>query len=363
VDGLWAASASLGYDGTGKRKRRVVYGKTKIEVQEKLRALQTAADTPRELERLTVGGYLLTWLELVKPTVEHGTFRPYKSHVDLHIAPIIGTLKLIKLKRFHVEELYTALARKGVSAAMQRKIGTTLTIALGAAVDKEMIPFNPAERVRKPKAIKPEIRPLDADQVATFLAVARDDRLYAFYVMAVDTGMRPGELFALEWADVDFNHGRVSVKKSVSPGADGRLQVKAVKTKKGRRQLRLSAFTLAALHDHRKRMLAEGHANAPVFCNTVGGFLRLTDLCRHSFKPILKRAGLPDIRLYDLRHTCSTLLLLAGENIKVVSERLGHATVTLTLDVYSHVLDGMQEQAAARMEKILTHKPLKAVEA
>jgi integrase len=165
-------------------------------------------------------------------------------------------------------------------------------------------------------------------------------------------------MFALQWVDIDFDRGRVSVKRSLAPGADGKLEVKAVKTKKGRRQIRL-----AALHDHRKRMLAEGHANAPVFCNTVGGFLRLTDLCRNSFKPILKRGGLPDIRLCDLRHTCSTLLLLAEENIKVVSERLGHATVTLTLDVYSHVLDGMQEQAAAKMEKILTHKPLKAVEA
>jgi integrase len=119
----------------------------------------------------------------------------------------------------------------------------------------------------------------------------------------------------------------------------------------------LSVFTIATLHEHRKAMLAEGHATSPVFCNTVGGYLHLSDLHRKSFKPILKRADLPDIRLYDLRHTCATLLLLTGENIKAVSERLGHATVTLTLGVCSHVLDSMQEQPAATMDMILTHRP------
>jgi integrase len=350
----------MGYNAQGKRKRRVVYGNDKQEVQAKLRELYDLAGVPRELARLTVEGYLTKWLELVKPTVEHGTYKPYKNHVERHIVPIVGTLKLVDLKRFHVEELYTTLAEKEVSPAMQRKIGTTLTIALGAAVDKEMIPFNPAERVRKPKAIKPEIRPFDADQVSAFLDAAKADRLYAFYVMALDTGARPGELFALQWRDVDFDGGRVTIKKSLATGEDGKLQVKDVKTKKGRRQIRLAAVTLAALLDHRKRMMAEGHSAGPVFCNTAGNFIHLKDLHRHSFKPILKRARLPDTRLYDLRHTCATLLMLAGENAKVVSERLGHATVVMTLDVYSHVLEGMQEQAAAKMDRILTHRAKKA---
>jgi len=362
-DGRWVGCVSLGCSVEGKRKRRVVYGATKQEVATKLRKLYDAASLPRELARITLESYLTRWLDLVKPTVEFGTYRPYKHHVNNHIVPIIGTLKLVELKRFHVEELYAALTKKAVSAAMQRKIGTTLTIALGAAVDKEMIAFNPASRVRKPKAAKPEIHPLDPDQVAAFLSEAKEDRFYAFYVMAVDTGMRPGELFALRWSDIDFDAGRVTVKRSVAPNEWGQLEAKDVKTQKGRRQIRLSAFTLAALQDHRKKMLAEGHAAAPVFCNTAGHYIHLKDLHRHSFKPILKRAGLADVRLYDLRHTCATLLLLAGENVKVVSERLGHSTTVMTLDVYSHVLEGMQEQAASKMEKILTHRPRKAAHA
>ena len=337
-----------------------MYGETKQKVQEKLRKLYDAAGVPRELARLTVEGFLTHWLELVKPTVEYGTFKPYKNHVEHHLVPIIGPLRLVELKRFHIEELYTTLAKKEVSAAMQRKIGTTLTIALGTAVDKEMIAFNPAERVRKPKAIKPEICPLDADQVAAFLVAAKEDRLYAFYIMSIDTGARPGELFALEWRDIDFDRSRVTIKKSLALNADGVLQVKDVKTPKGRRQIRLSSVTLSALQEHRKMMLVEGHATAMVFCNTAGGFIDIKNLHRNSFKPLLKRAGLPDIRLYDLRHTCATLLLLAGENAKVVSERLGHSTAVMTLDVYSHVLEGMQQQAAAKMDLILSHKPKKA---
>jgi integrase len=341
----------------------VVYGGSKLDVQKKLRGLYDATGVPRELGCITVEGYLSRWLELVRPTVEYGTYKPYKHHVEHHIVPYVGTLRLVELKRFHVEELYAALAKNGVSAAMQRKIGTTLTIALGAAVDKEMIPFNPAARVRKPKAAKPEIHPLETDQVAEFLRAAKEDRLYAFYVVALDSGMRPGELFALQWSDFDFDRGRVTVKKSVAPNELGQLHVKEVKTQKGRRQIRLSAFTLAALLDHRRRMVVEGHAGAPVFCNTAGNFIRLNDLHRHSFKPLLKRAGLPDIRLYDLRHTCATLLLLAGENVKVISERLGHSTTVLTLDVYSHVLEGMQEHAASKMQKILTYRPKKVADA
>lgn len=363
ADGRWIGSVSLGYDSGGKRKRRVVYGKNKQDVQVKLRELFNMADTPRELNRLTVEVYLTKWLELVKPTVEYGTYKPYKHHVENYLSPHLGTMRLVDLKRFHVEELYAALAKKKVSAAMQRKIGTTLTIALGAAVDKDMIPFNPAERVRKPKAVKPEIHPLEPDQIAAFLEAAIEDRLYAFFVMALDTGMRPGELFALQWSDVDFDRGRVTVRKSLAQDEEGKLQVKDVKTSRGRRQIRVSSFTVLALLDHRKRMLSEGHAAGPVFCNTAGNFLHLTDVRRCSFKPILKRAGLPDIRLYDLRHTCATLLMLAGENAKVVSERLGHSTTVMTLDVYSHVLEGMQEQAASKMEKILTHRPKTAAKA
>jgi integrase len=360
-DGPWCASLSLGYDGNGKRKRRTVYGDTKQEVQEKLRKLQAdaAGGMLCEVRQVTVRQYLERWLKSVKPTVQPNTFDPYQRHCNRHIIPKLGNHKMGQLAPVHVEGLYKDLMADGVSAALTRKVGTTLTIALGEAVRLKVIPYNPAADIRKPKAEKPEMQVLDPDQVAVFLAEAEKERLYALYVTALDSGMRPGELFALQWPDIDFNSGHMTVTKSLEEIA-GRLWVKEVKTKKGRRRIDLSPFTVAALHEHCKRMLAEGLAAGPVFCNSIGTYLRRNDVRDHSFKPTLKRAKLPDIRLYDLRHTCATLLLLAGENPKVVSERLGHATVTLTLDTYSHVLPTMQKQAAAKLGRIPGQKPVQS---
>jgi integrase len=242
-----------------------------------------------------------------------------------------------------------------VSAALQRKVGTTLTIALNQAVNDDLLPGNPALKVRKPKAKKPQMQVLDPDQVAAFLGGARRDRLFALYLTALDSGARPGELFALLWSDIDLEARYLSVTKSLEE-INGFLRIKEAKTAKGRRRVDLSPATVAALADHRKDMLAAGFSAGPVFTDTEGGYLRQSNLRKNSFKPILVRAGLPDIRLYDLRHTCATLLLLADVPAKVVSERLGHSSVTLTLETYSHVLPTMQRRAADLMGQILGRK-------
>jgi integrase len=278
--------------------------------------------------------------------------------VRLHITPLLGGIRLAKLRRGDVVNFYPALGRNGVSPSLQRKVGTTLTIALNKAVDLELIPSNPATKVKKPKAHKLEMQVLDPEQVARFRAAAACDRLEALYVTALDSGARPGELFALLWSDVDFHRGFISVTKSLED-IQGILRVKDVKTGKSRRRIDLSQATLAVLADHRRAMLAAGYyaPDRPVFCDTAGGYLRVSNLRKNSFKPVLVRAGLPDIRLYDLRHTCATLLLLADTPAKVVSERLGHSSVTLTLDTYSHVLPTMQRRAADVMGVILGQKP------
>jgi integrase len=307
---------------------------------------------------LTLAAWLTRWLEMVRPTVEPNTYNPYERHVRLHITPILGGIRLAKLRRGDVVNFYPALGRNGVSPALQRKVGTTLTIALNKAVDLELIPSNPATKVKKPKVDKPEMQVLDPEQVARFRAAAASDRLEALFVSALDSGARPGELFALLWSDVDFERGFISITRSLED-IEGILRVKDVKTGKGRRRIDLSQTTLAVLAEHRKSMLADGHyaPDRPVFCDTAGGYLRISNLRKNSFKPILARAGLPDIRLYDLRHTCATLLLLADTPAKVVSERLGHSSVTLTLDTYSHVLPTMQRRAADIMGRILGRKP------
>jgi integrase len=165
------------------------------------------------------------------------------------------------------------------------------------------------------------------------------------YLTALDSGAHPGELFALLWSDVDLEGRYIIITKSLEE-INGVLRIKPTKTAKSRRRIDLSAKTAATLGEHRKAMLAEGHIAGPVFCDTQGTYLRNSNLRRNSFVPILAKAKLPHIRLYDLRHTSATLLLLADVPVKVVSERLGHSSITLTLDTYSHVLPTMQRRAA-----------------
>jgi integrase len=320
ADGTWTASVSLGYDGKGKRQRRTVYGKTKKEVQDKLRSEQdrSGKNTLPEADKMTVKEFLERWLEnTVKPQVAPTTHNRYEQHVRLHLVPHLGRFRISKLTALHVEQLYADMTTAGASTHEQRKVGTALRTALKHAVRHRLIGHNVATDVPKPKPTKEEIHPLNQVQVGGFLKAAKKDRLYPLYVLALDTGMRQGELFGLQWPDIDFETGSVQVQHSLEE-IKGRLRLKDVKTAKARRRIDLANFTLDVLNNHRKRMLVEGRdvKTGPVFCATDGGWLRKSNFARRSFKPALKRGSLPDIRFHDLRHTCATLLLLADETSK-----------------------------------------------
>jgi integrase len=355
-DGLWVGSLSLGYDGNGKRRRRTVYGQTKREAQQELRELQTKVDIGQSVDasKITVSEYLDHWLSRVKSTVATHTYLPYKQHVEKYLKPKIGGTKLTALAAVHVEQLYSELAEAGVSPAMQHKAGVTLNVALQNAVSPlKLIPFNPVREVKKPRHEPKEMTALDPEQAQRFLAEARADGLFPLYAFLLDSGAREGEAFALLWSDFDFQGAAVQIMRNLEETA-GKLKVKDLKTKKSRRRVTLTGFTMDAIQDHRKAMLAAGlyRPDGKVFCDTAGGYLRKSNVLRRSFRPILKRAKLPEIRPYDLRHTSATLLLLAGVDVKVVSERLGHSSARLTQDTYQHVLPGMQERAAAQLEAI-----------
>lgn len=370
TDKQWVGSLSLGYAGDGKRKRRTVYGATKQEVQEKLRKLQNEAATGQlaDAGNLTVAQYLTRWLEnTARPKVQPKTHLRYEQLARLRITPTIGGVKLAKLTPLHVEQLFASLEREGVSARGRQMAGTMLHTALRDAVRLRLIPHNPSSEIAKPKPRKAEMQVYNQEQALRFLDAAKEDRLFALYLLALDTGMRQGELFALQWTDFDLGSGSVLVQRSLEE-INGRLRLKETKSARGRRRIDLSRFALDALHEHRKRMLVEGHTGGPVFCDQTGGWLRKGNVLRRSYWPIIARANtkevkeaaeqnrepqlLPQIRFHDLRHTCATLLLLVDENVKVVSERLGHASIQLTLDTYSHVLPTMQKRAAEKMNGI-----------
>jgi integrase len=358
ADGQWAASISLGYDANGKHLRKTVYAATKTAVMEELKKLQIKAGQLASVDAgaMTVGQLLSQWLDAAKLSVCRGTLATYAQHVNDLLLPKLGAIKLARLNSLHVEGLYRQLADDGHSAARQRHAGVTLRVALSWAVKHRLIPNNPAsgKLVALPAHAKREIKPLEAAQIAAFLAAARKDRLHAMYPLAIDSGCRQGELLGLTWADVDFGKGSLTVNRSLEE-VGGSLALKEPKTKKSRRTITLSAFTLAALQEHRKAMLAEGNysADRPVFCGVRSkSWLRKSDVYRHSFAPILKDAGLR-FRFHDMRHVCATLLLAAGTDVKTVQERLGHSTPMMTLNVYSHAMAGAQSAAAAKLNAIL----------
>jgi integrase len=357
---MWTAGISLGYDGSGKRRRRFVYGSSKKEVQDRLGTLQASAisGTLTDAGQITVGEFLERWLNnSIKQKVSPTTHSRYEQHARLHITPHIGRIRLTKLTALHIEQLLAAMTEAGDSLAEQHKVGKALRQALRHAVGVGLIPANPASRIALPRAPKKEMQPLNGEQTKAFIEAAAMDRLAAMYVVAVDSGMRQGELFGLQWSDVDFDTGSLQVQRSLEE-IRGQLRLKDVKTAKARRRIPLSGFALDALNEHRRKMLAEGRdlKTGPVFCDSDGGWLRKSNVQRRSFRPILKRAKVPAIRFHDLRHTCATLLLLGDVNAKIVSERLGHASIEITLNTYAHVLPTMQQKAAQQMDRVFARK-------
>jgi integrase len=265
------------------------------------------------------------------------TYQRYRQVIANQIGPYIGGLSLAKLSALDVEDFYAEMKRQGVPPASRRQAALVLTNALRHAVRLKMILSAPTTEVTKPKLIHREMHVLLDDEVKVFLAAARRCRHYALFVLAVATGMRRGELLALHWPDVDFDAGTVTVRRTLIMVGEEFI-LKEPKTKASRRTISIPAFALDALHEHRKKMVAKGFADRPVFCTCRGGFIRGYNLLRNSFQPILARAGLPKLRFHDLRHTHATALLSKGHPIKAVSQRLGHSDVGITLQVYAHVL-------------------------
>ncbi len=356
-DGRWQGVLNLGYVG-GKRRRKSFYAHTRAEVAAKLlaagRALQLGQAPAPEV--LRVGGFLERWLEdTAKLTVRITTYKRYQAALK-HIVPGVGSLRLVKLSPDDLDSLYRSLGEQGLSAKYIRLIHAVLHRALRHALRRGLVGSNVADLAQAPAASRTEFRVLSAEEAARFLATTEDDRLGALYVLAIHTGMRQAELLGLRWADV--SEGHLSVRQQ-GCRIDGEWRFMPPKTKAGRRMISLSPTATEALRLHRLRQSEERLA-APswqdldlVFPNAKGRPIERENLLRRAYWPALKRAGLPRIRFHDLRHTAATLLLAGGVHAKVVSEMLGHSSVAITLDVYSHVTPSMQADAAEKMDAML----------
>lgn len=356
-DGRWVGNVSLGVHG-GKRIRRVVYAESKAAALTALRDLQLRTDSGQlpDVASITVEQWLARWLELMKHTVQRATLQPYRIHVNRHIIPRIGGVKIRRLRPVDIEALFARLLSDKVSPAHIRKIGTTFSIALNHAVRSQLIPSNPSRGVRRPRSERKRIVVLDAGQVVRFVAACKSERIGPLFLLMLDSGIRPGEAGALLWKDIDFTGNRISITKSIGPTG----LVKQPKTPQSRRTIDLTPATMAAIHEHRKAMLAEGRdvKRGLVFvgagrADVDGRAVLPGEMTRQYLRPILEKCGLPSVGSYSLRHTCATLLLAGGVNPKIVSERLGHSSIAITLDTYSHVLPGMQKAAVDVLSKSL----------
>ncbi len=217
-------------------------------------------------------------------------------------------------------------------------------------MDWGIVSRNVTDSVAKPKNARSEIHVLNPKQVSALLKVSRKDPLYALYYLAVATGMRQGELFALRWSDVDFERSIIRVRNTLS---NVTLKPVEVKTERSKRAIAVTPAVIAELEEHRERQIQKFGKQIYVFLSDKGHPLRVSNVTRKSWKPLLRAANLPDMRFHDLRHTSATLMLLAGVHVKVVSERLGHASVAFTMDTYAHVLPSMQQDAARQMDRFL----------
>lgn len=357
-DGQWVARVTL--EGG---KRKTFYAKTRKEAAEKLKAAQRAKDDGLSLDtdKQTVGLFLDKWLAAsVKPSTRHKTYTSYESLCRTAIVPRIGTRKLAKVTELDLQNLYTELADSGLSPRTVHHVHRVLHQALGQAVRWKLTPRNPCDGVKPPRVPRAEMHAWTAEQAAAFLTATRDHRLHALYTLALSTGMRQGELLGLRWADIDWQAGTLAVRRCLQWQRGNGLVFTEPKTARSRRTIHLSRHTLTALRAHQDRQTferkAEGQAWADgdlVFCDDSGAPLSPTNETKR-FQRAVKAAGLPEIRFHDLRHTAASILLAKGVHVKLVSEMLGHSTITLTLDTYSHVIPAMHADAAAAMDAVFS---------
>lgn len=359
-DGRWTASLSLP-DG----RRKSFYGPTRDDVNQKLTtALKSLQDgLPVPSESITVERFLREWLDITRHEVRPGTWRRYEQMVRLHAIPSIGQLKLSRLGPAHLQKLYADCLSKGLQPGTVRQLHAVLRRALGQAARWGTAPRNVATLVSPPRVPRRRMNPLTADESRRLLHVAQGHRLEALFVLAITTGMRIGELQALRWQNVDTDNGWLQIEHTLTRGADGSVQLTEPKSARARRRIALTPGAAGALCQHRRRQAEErlklGAAWDDwglVFANQIGRPTDERNFTRHIYHPLLDQAGISRRRFHDLRHTAATLLLQQGVHVKIVSEMLGHATVAITLDTYSHVLPDMQQQAAAAMHALFTAK-------
>lgn len=345
---------------TGRRRQKSKGGfPTKRAAEEAMReAIARGASGTGATLRL--GEYLDDWLAAATPRLRETTAGGYRRAV-VDISQGLGAVRLEDLTPLMIERLYAELGRtggrsgSGLSAKTIRNYHVTLRKALADAERLEVIDRNPASLAKAPTAVRPETPTWTSDELSEFLRSVADDPWFALWVLLATTGLRRGEALGLRWSDIDLDRGAVSVSQSVTT-VGSRVVVSAPKSDRSRRRLALDADTVGVLVAHREahrrdRALigSKPGRTDPVFAEPDGRPVH-PDAVTQRFKTLVRRSGLPPLRgPHDLRHTWASLALAAGVHPKVVSDRLGHSTIAITIDTYSHAIPSLDADAAAQV--------------
>jgi integrase len=362
----WAYQVDVSPRGAP-RKQKIKGGfKTKAEAVDKLADLQSALkrNTYVEPSKVTLGEYLERhWLPSVKGDVRPSTFAAYEMHARLYLGPGLGEIPLQALTRQAIRALYLRLAQEGgkrgpLSPKTVHNIHLTLHTALAAAVEDRLLQHNPADGAHKLPKDRPEMKVWSPEEIRAFLESVASDRLFALWRLALTTGMRRGELLGLRDIDLDLEAAELRIVQTrIKTGAG--VAYGQPKTEKGRRPIALDDVTVAALRRYLRVRAEERLAWGPgyvdeglVFCRENGSPLD-PDVASQRFERLARGADLPRIPFHGLRHSYATAALRAGVAIAIVSRRVGHASPSITMNVYQHVIPGMDQDAADRIAGIL----------
>jgi integrase len=360
----WELTIDLGRGASGKRVRKFVSVKgRRADADKQLRNLLAAADKgiPIRVEKILVGQWLDTWMhDYVTAKTRVRTMERYKGAINKHILPRLGHVELARLTPRDIQALQAELLSVGLSTSSVDLVHNILSGALKYAVRMEVLWRNPCQAVSPPQIIRKEVSPPDIPGVQHILEMAKADEhaLFPCLHLLAYTGIRRGEALGLRWEDVDLELGVISVAQTLGR-ANGGLIFQPPKTNAGRRSIDLDAGTVSVLRAHQGqqllRMMSLDRANADhnlVFSNPLGEPLNPMALTR-AFQRLAKRAGITDAKLHDLRHFHASVMLQQNQSPALVSKRLGHASVSTTMDIYSHILPGWQREAADAFAKAM----------
>ena len=356
--GSYELTIDLGRDALGKRRRKfVTIQGTKSTAQRELRRLLSTLDRGIDLpsEKITIRQWLDRWLQdVIVPHRRQATAGRYRSIIALHIAPAIGHIELAKLGPAHVHAMEARLLGSGMSPQGVQLVHVVLSGAVKHALRMELIQRNPVSLVSPPPSARREIPPPDIGAVRRALELARDEghHLHAAIHLIAYTGLRRGEALGLSWSNVDLDSGHVSIEASLIRAGTLGLILQPPKTHSGRRIVDLDEGTANVLAQHRAEQdrLKDAMRGAyldrgRVFADETGRWINPMQLTR-AIKRLGARVGHPQMTVRSLRHFHASVALQTGQNIVVVSKRLGHANVSITSDIYAHALPGWQQQTA-----------------